>query len=178
MGITLIKGGRSVEKVCTFSTNFPWFIWSPLPYQHPFFWKFPWLICRYFFVFDCASRCWELELTAMTKPSDWPDENAVLVHYFGTLSGRHGDIGIRIKRYLRYEWLFVYSRWCIRVVIRWTVARTVSGRRRLRKEARVEKLVTAETAFDGQPIRSKFLHLMRSVIQKNKPDFILLIHRS
>ena len=56
--------------------------------------------------------------------------------------------------------------------------RTVSGRRRLRKEARVEKLVTAEAAFDGQPIRSKFLHLMRSVIQKNKPDFILLIHRS
>ena len=56
--------------------------------------------------------------------------------------------------------------------------RTVSGRRRLRKEARVEKLVTAETAFDGQPIRSKFLHWMRSVIQKNKPDFILLIHRS
>ena len=58
------------------------------------------------------------------------------------------------------------------------IARTVSGRRRLRKEARVEKLVTAETDFDGQPIRSKFLHLMRSVIQKNKPDFILLIHRS
>ena len=58
------------------------------------------------------------------------------------------------------------------------IARTVSGRRRLRKEARVEKLVTAEAAFDGQPIRSKFLHLMRSVIQKNKPDFILLIHRS
>ena len=56
--------------------------------------------------------------------------------------------------------------------------RTISGRRRLRKEARVEKLITAETAFDGQPIRSIFLHLMGSVIQKNKPDFILLIHGS
>ena len=34
VGILLIMGGRSVEKVCTFSTNFPCFLWSPLPYQH------------------------------------------------------------------------------------------------------------------------------------------------
>ena len=34
VGIPLIKDGRSVEKVCTFSTNFQRFICPSLPYQH------------------------------------------------------------------------------------------------------------------------------------------------
>ena len=34
VGTPLIKDGRSVEKVCTFSTNFPQFIGPTLPYQH------------------------------------------------------------------------------------------------------------------------------------------------
>ena len=34
VGILLIMGGRSVEKVCTFSINFQQFICPSIPYQH------------------------------------------------------------------------------------------------------------------------------------------------
>ena len=37
VGIPLIKDGISVDKVCTFSTNFQRFICPSLPYQHPYF---------------------------------------------------------------------------------------------------------------------------------------------
>ena len=34
VGIPLIKDGISVDKVCTFSTNFQRFVCPSLPYQH------------------------------------------------------------------------------------------------------------------------------------------------
>ena len=53
--------------------------------------------------------------------------------------------------------------------------RRALGRRELREEARAAKHETAIQAHSNQPGPLKLLHLMRCVIQKKKPDFILLI---
>ena len=55
------------------------------------------------------------------------------------------------------------------------VTKRALGRRELREEARAAKHETAIQAHSKQPGPLKLLHLMRCVIQKKKPDFILLI---
>ena len=46
VGIPLIKGGKSVEEVCIFSTNFPQSLSPQLQYQHPEMQHKPHIFCH------------------------------------------------------------------------------------------------------------------------------------